>query len=69
MANPTRATVLIVDDAAANLTVVTSALKDSFATRVATNGERALAIANSEHIDLILLDVSATLVVHLHRSP
>jgi len=50
--------VLIVDDTPTNIAVVSGLLKDSFQTKVATNGEKALAIATgSEKPDLILLDV------------
>ena len=50
--------VLIVDDTPTNVAVVSGVLKDSFRTKVATNGEKALAIANgAEKPDLILLDV------------
>ena len=51
-------TILIVDDTPINLGVVSGALKDSFNTKVATNGEKALAIASgAEKPALILLDV------------
>jgi phosphoserine phosphatase RsbU/P len=51
-------TILIVDDTPVNLGVISGALKDSFNTKVATNGEKALAIASgAEKPDLILLDV------------
>src|SRR5271163_4670839 len=50
--------ILIVDDTPINIGVISGALKDSFATKVATNGEKALAIASGgERPDLILLDV------------
>ncbi|MGH6749078.1 MAG: adenylate/guanylate cyclase domain-containing protein [Methyloceanibacter sp.] len=53
-----RKLVLIVDDTPTNVAVVSGVLKDSFRTKVATNGEKALAIANApEKPDLILLDV------------
>ena len=49
---------LIVDDTPTNVAVVSGVLKDSFRTKVATNGEKALAIATApEKPDLILLDV------------
>ena len=49
---------LIVDDTPTNVAVVSGVLKDSFRTKVATNGEKALAIAmGPERPDLILLDV------------
>src|SRR5262245_34651196 len=50
--------VLVVDDTPTNVAVVSGLLKDSYRTKVATNGEKALAIANAaEKPDLILLDV------------
>src|SRR6201982_3858872 len=50
--------ILIVDDTPLNIGVISGALKDSYKTKVATNGERALALASSEEKpDLILLDV------------
>src|SRR5215471_3274229 len=54
-----RKLVLIVDDTPTNIAVITGVLKDSFRTKVATNGEKALAIANdADKPDLILLDVT-----------
>jgi len=51
-------TILIVDDTPINIGVISGALKDSFATKVATSGEKALAIAaGAEKPDLILLDI------------
>src|SRR5262245_6551704 len=50
--------ILIVDDSPTNIAVVSALLRDSFYAKVATNGEKALAIANgAEKPDLILLDV------------
>jgi adenylate cyclase len=50
--------VLIIDDTPINIEVISGVLKDSFRTKVATNGEKALAIASGpEKPDLILLDV------------
>ena len=58
MSPPNKKLVLIVDDTPTNIAVVSGVLKDSFRTKVATNGEKALAIANdAEKPDLILLDV------------
>src|SRR5271169_5106469 len=55
---PIQKSILIVDDTPINIGVISGALKDSFKTKVATNGEKALAIANgSDKPDLILLDV------------
>lgn len=53
-----RKTVLLVDDAPANIQVATSILKDIYKIRVATNGAKALALAkDAPPPDLILLDV------------
>jgi phosphoserine phosphatase RsbU/P len=50
--------ILIVDDTPINISVISGALKDSFATKVATSGAKALAIASGkDKPDLILLDV------------
>jgi adenylate cyclase len=50
--------VLIVDDTPTNVAVVSGVLKDSFRIKVATHGEKALAIATgADKPDLILLDV------------
>jgi len=58
MASNDKKLVLIVDDTPTNVAVVSGVLKDSYRTKVATNGEKALAIANgAEKPDLILLDV------------
>ena len=51
-------TILVVDDTPLNINVITGALKDTYKTKVATNGPKALAIAAAdEKPDLILLDV------------
>src|SRR5580693_7415600 len=51
-------TVLLVDDEPANIQIVNSILKDIYKTRVATNGAKALELANQVPApDLILLDV------------
>jgi phosphoserine phosphatase RsbU/P len=58
MSSSDRKLVLIVDDTPTNVAVVTGVLKDLFTTKVATSGEKALAIASEEEKpDLILLDV------------
>ena len=50
--------ILVVDDTPLNISVITGALKDTYRTKVATNGAKALAIAGAEEKpDLILLDV------------
>jgi len=51
-------TVLVVDDAPANIQVVNSILKDTYKVRIATNGAKALELVKAgPHPDLILLDV------------
>lgn len=56
--HPTQKLILIVDDTPTNIGVISGALKDFFRTKVATNGEKGLALANAEEKpDLILLDV------------
>ena len=50
--------ILVVDDTPLNISVITGALKDTYRTKVATSGAKALAIAAAEEKpDLILLDV------------
>jgi len=50
--------ILVVDDTPTNIGVISGALKDSYRTKIATNGEKALALANAdEKPDLILLDI------------
>jgi len=50
--------ILIVDDTPLNIGVISGALKDSYKTKVATSGEKALALASAEEKpDLILLDI------------
>ena len=59
-------TVLLVDDTPANIQVVNSILKDTYKIRVATNGAKALELANvTPSPDLILLDV--VMVCSNHR--
>jgi adenylate cyclase len=54
-----RKTILIVDDTPTNIGVISSVLKDTFRTKVATNGEKALALASADDKpDLILLDIT-----------
>ena len=53
-----RKLVLIVDDTPTNVGVISGLLKDIYKTKIATNGEKALAIASAiEKPNLILLDV------------
>src|SRR6516225_10888365 len=50
--------ILIVDDTPTNIGVISGALRDSYKTKVATDGQKALALASAEDKpDLILLDV------------
>ena len=50
--------ILIVDDTPTNIGVISGALKDTYKTKIATNGEKALALASAEEKpDLILLDI------------
>jgi phosphoserine phosphatase RsbU/P len=52
-------TVLVIDDAAANIQVVHSMLKDDYKIRVATTGAKALDLVKAKPLpDLILLDVA-----------
>ncbi len=50
-------TILLVDDNPENIRLLDEALRDDYAIKVATRGEKALEIARSMSIDLILLDV------------
>lgn len=57
-AGPERATILVVDDTPANLQLLAGLFRDSFKVKLASNGDKALAICRSEAPpDLILLDV------------
>lgn len=54
----TQKLILIVDDTPTNIGVISGALRDSYKTKVATNGPKALSLACAEEKpDLILLDV------------
>ena len=54
----TQKLILIVDDTPTNIGVISGAIKDSYRTKIATNGEKALALASAEETpDLILLDI------------
>jgi len=58
LAPSTQKLILIVDDTPLNISAISGALKDSYKTKVATNGEKALALASAEEKpDLILLDI------------
>ena len=50
-------TVLIVDDAPDNLTLMTGLLRGTYKTKVANNGSRGLDVAAADKPDLILLDI------------
>lgn len=51
-------TILVVDDTADNLTLMSNLLKDNYKVKIANSGEKALRIATSEQPpDLILLDI------------
>jgi CheY-like chemotaxis protein len=51
-------TILVVDDAPANIRVVNEILHETYRVKVATNGEKALELASAEPgPDLILLDI------------
>jgi putative two-component system response regulator len=53
-----RATILIVDDTPDNIALMSGLLKDAYRVKAATNGPRAIAIAQSQpHPELILLDI------------
>jgi adenylate cyclase len=53
-----RKLILVVDDTPLNISVITGGLKDTYKTKVATSGAKALTIAaGDEKPDLILLDV------------
>lgn len=57
-ASLTPATILVVDDTPANLSLMSRLLKDTYRVKVANSGERALEIAQSDAPpDLILLDI------------
>lgn len=55
---PTKPRLLIVDDQPANIRVMAEALHDLYELFFATTGERALEIASSGGVELILLDVT-----------
>jgi serine phosphatase RsbU (regulator of sigma subunit) len=58
IAKEEKKTVLVVDDAPANIQVVNSILKDTYKVRIATNGAKALELVGVDpQPDLILLDI------------
>jgi putative two-component system response regulator len=54
---PRQATVLVVDDTPANLSLLAQILEQTYRVRLATHGAKALEIARREPLDLIVLDV------------
>jgi putative two-component system response regulator len=52
-----RATVLVVDDAPENIRILNAALMDEYSVKVATRGMKAIEIARTTPVDIILLDV------------
>src|SRR4051794_29915852 len=50
-------TVLIVDDTPENITLLRAVLKNDYIVKAATCGEKAIEIAQSSPVDIILLDV------------
>lgn len=58
MNDDSKPTILIVDDMAANIAILSDLLKNDYKIKVAISGEKALEIANAhERPDLILLDI------------
>lgn len=55
---PEKATVLVIDDTADNLSLIANLLQPHYHVKVANSGEKGLAyIRNTMHPDLILLDI------------
>ena len=52
-----RSTVLIVDDMPDNIAMIHEALRSEYATKIATSAKRAIEIAQTMVVDLILLDI------------
>jgi len=50
-------TILVVDDVPGNIDVLTAVLRGDYKIKAATSGDKALALAQTFHPDLILLDV------------
>ena len=55
---PIKPTILIVDDVAINIQILSGFLKDEYCIKVATSGEKGIDIALNYTIDLILLDIN-----------
>ncbi|GAM75798.1 response regulator receiver [Vibrio ishigakensis] len=51
-------TILVVDDAPANIRLITSYLKNQYRVLAATSGESALQIIKKQNTDLVLLDIN-----------
>jgi CheY-like chemotaxis protein len=56
-ANDARRTVLIVDDTPDNISILNAALMEEYTIKVATRGKKAIEIAMTTPVDIILLDV------------
>ena len=56
-AGPERATILLVDDVPANLSLLSSILRDDYRIQLATSGAKALELVEAAAPDLILLDI------------
>ena len=52
-----QSTILIVDDMTTNILILSDLLKDDYSIKVAKTGAKAIEIANTQDIDLILLDI------------
>ncbi|HET8585876.1 MAG TPA: response regulator [Casimicrobiaceae bacterium] len=50
--------ILIVEDADLNIELLTQLLEDDYALAIAKDGEHGVALASTEHPDLILMDMS-----------
>ena len=57
MEEPSKCTVLVVDDTETNIDILVAALDSEYEVSVAMDGESALEIVNTDPPDLILLDI------------
>ncbi|MBW7857672.1 MAG: diguanylate cyclase [Leptonema sp. (in: Bacteria)] len=57
MKSEQKSTILIVDDETTNIVMLSDLLKDEYQIKIAKSGQKAIDIAKSEGIDLILLDI------------
>lgn len=55
--NNLKPTILVVDDTSSNIMILSSLLKENYRVKVATSGEKAISIVQSDPPDLILLDI------------